>query len=391
MNKSKCLFLGTLLFATSAAFAQTSNIRKAKSAYGEYEKLQQAGGEVNDIGMKFLTDAVEPIDAAVVHDRTKENPEAWTFYSLIYGNLAFVNKDADAASKALEGIEKAKEFDSDDKFVENLDIAKANVRNYYQVIGADAWQEQNFAAAYTAFDEGLKISPGDTTLTYYAGIAAIQNEDYTNAIEKYESLVPITDYSDHRSVVNDLPKLLIQEGDTTRALEYAAKAVEAYPEDAEIIIQNIEFNLMTGNEAKIISEIEEQIAKDGQNKQLYFYLGLARSSSGDQDGAIEAYKQAVAIDPNYTEANLNIAALIMNSANEELMALNDDRSLSTDAYNAGVEQVKTKMSEAIPYLERVVEADPSNRAALRNLKGYYDFVQDEEKSAEMQARLDENP
>lgn len=388
MNKMKSLFIVMTLFATSALFAQTSNLRKAKSNYAQFEQLQQAGGAVNQVGSKFLQDALAAIEEASVHEKTKDNPETWTYYALIYGNLAFVEKNSDYASKAVEGIAKAKELDTDGKFAQNLDVALAHIKNHYRQKGAEAWEGQNFKDAYAAFEEGLKLDAQDTTLIYYAGVAAIQNKDYPSAIAKYEQLVPMSDFSEHRTVMFDLPKLIIQEGDTTKALEYATKAVAAYPNDPEISTQNIEYHLMTGHEEKIISEIEAQIAKDPQNKQLYFYLGLARASSENIPGAIEAYKKALEIDPAYTDANLNVAALIMNSANQELMALNDDRSLSNADYNKKVEEIKVKMSAAVPYLENIAKAEPNNRDALRNLKSYYDFVGDEAKSAEIQQKID---
>lgn len=388
MNKMKSLFIVIMLFATSALFAQTNNLRKAKTNYAQFEQLQSTGGEVNKVGAKFLKDAMTPINEAVANDRTKDNPETWTYYSLIYANLAYVDKNSSHATKALEGIAKAKELDKDGKFAQNLDIALTHVKNHYRQKGAEAWDKKNFKNAYNAFEEGLKLDAQDTTLMYYAGVAAIQNKDYPSAISRYEQLVPLTDFSEHRMVMFDLPKLIIHEGDTTKALEYASKAAVAYPNDAEISTQNIEYHLMTGHESKIISEIEGQIAKDPKNKRLYFYLGLARASSDNVSGAIEAYKKAVEIDPAYSDANLNIAALIMNSANQELMELNNDKSLSNANYNKKVDEIKTKMSGAVPHLENIVKADPNNKEALRNLKGYYDFISDEAKSAEIQQKID---
>lgn len=373
--------------AANVGFAQSSNVRKVKTAFTKYQEM--GGAETaGDLALKILQDAVEPAEAAIVHEKTKDDPELWTLYSLMYSNLALAEKNNDYAEKAKTAATKAKELDTDGKFADNLNVANVTLRNFYQTTGYDAWQKENFKDAYTEFSKGLALVPGDTTLTYFSAIAAIQTQDYGNAVKLYQQLVPVKEFSDHKTVVADLPKLYLSQGDTAKALEFAAIAVQEYPQDSDIGMQNIELNLMTGNDEKIISEIESQLKNDSNNKSLYYYLGLANSSAGNNEKAMEAYKKAVEIDPNYVDANLNTAALIMNGSNAELMALNDDKGLSNADYNAKVAEIKTKMGEAVPYLEKIIELQPDNTNALRNLKSYYEFVQDEAKAAEVQAKID---
>jgi len=189
----KAIILSAILAAGTTAFAQTSNIKKASTNVQEYEKFRTTG--TPQLGLKFLETAKDAIDLAVVNDKTKESPEAWTYYSLIYSNLATDKKSAEDAKKADEGILLAKK---------------------------------------------------------YAGLAA-----------------------------------------------------KEYPNDVAAATQNIELNLIVGNESKIIAEIENQIAKDSGNKTLYYYLGLAQNAAGNPKESYDAYKKAIAIDPNYIDANLN--------------------------------------------------------------------------------------
>ncbi len=172
------------------------------------------------------------------------------------------------------------------------------------------------------------------------------------------------------------------------AITAAAEAVAAYPNDNDAVVQNIELNLITGNEAKIVSDIESQVAKDPQNKSLHYYLGLAYGAAGDTEKSLASYQKALEIDPNYLEANTNAAVVIMNGGREELMKLNEDKSIPTTEYNKRVEGIKGKIAQAVPYLEKSVELDPKNVDALRNLKNYYDFMNDEAKSAEIQAKIE---
>ena len=391
MILKKVILFSLLVAGGTTAFAQNGNLRKAKTGLQEFQKLQGsniAPEQLAQLGGKDLLSAKEAIDAAITHDKTKDNPETWTIYALIYTSLANLEQSDEAAQTAEEGIQKAKELDSEEKNQENIAIATQQLGQYSFNKGVGSWQEQDFKTAYADFSKALTFLPGDTTLTYYSGLAAIQNEDYPNAIDKYKQLIPQKEFSQHKAITIDLPKLYLSAQDTTSALDYAAKAVSAYPDDNDAAVQNIELNLITGNEEKIINEIESQVAKDADNKTLHYYLGIAYSASGDNDKAIEAYKKAVELDPDYADANKNASATIINGVRDRLNALNEDKTLSNSDYNAQVSALKEEIKQALPYLEKVVQLNPNDIDALRSLKGYYDFHQDEAKSAEINAKIE---
>ncbi|MGV6943901.1 tetratricopeptide repeat protein [Sphingobacterium kyonggiense] len=388
MNFKKSIFIAGLLFAssTTVVFAQSSNLKKAKTNIVKFEELKGAGTAA--LGKASLTAAQEAIDAAVLHDKTKNDPEAWTYYALVYSNIAFLDNSDDAAAKADEGIKKATELDTDKKHAENITVAGQTLGQYKFNKGVAAWDKQDYKNAYTDFSGALTYLPGDTTLTFYSGLAAVQNKDYDNAIEKYKTLIPKKEFSNHKTIMLDLPKLYMSKGDTTAALAAAAEAAVAYPNDNDVAVQNIEFNLITGNEAKILKDIDAQIAKDPTNKNLHYYSGLAYGTSGDSEKALAAYQKALEIDPNYIEANINAAVVIMNSGRDEILALNEDKKITTTEYNKKVAEVKTKIARALPYLTKTIQLEPENKDALRSLKSYYDFMDDQAKSAEIQAKLD---
>ncbi len=391
MNFKKAILFSLLVVAGTTAFAQSGNLRKAKTGLQKFQEFKGsdiASEQLAQLGKKDLESAKEAIDAAITHDKTKEDPETWTIYALVYANLATAEKSAEAAKTAEEGIHKATELDTDEKNKENITAAGQILGEYNFDQGADAFNSQDFKTAYTSFERALHYRPGDTTLLFYSAQAAIQNQDYPNAIKNFEELIPRKEFSQHNSVVIDLPKLYLSAKDTTKALEYAAIAAAEYPEDNNAAVQNIELNLITGNEDKIISEIENQIVKDANNKTLHYYLGIAYSTSNNNEKAIEAYKKAVEIDPDYLEANKNLSATIINQVGSQLNALNDDKTLSNTDYTAKVTALKEQIKEALPYLEKVISLDPNDVDALRSLRGYYSFLEDEEKSAETQAKID---
>lgn len=384
--KIKISVLFTLLIAAiGTTLAQSSNLRKAANNIQEFDKFRMAG--TPQLGAKFLTDAKAAIDEAAQHDRTKDQVETWVYYGLIYANLANEEKNADYVASAVEGIKKAKELDKNEKNADNIAVAEQLLGTFNFNAGVAEWEKQNFPAAYEAFTNALTYLPGDTTLTYYSGLAAIQSQDYEKGIERYKQLLDRKDFSSHKTIMADLPKLYLSLKDTTSALEYAKKATEEYPNDNDVVVQNIELNLIAGNNEQIIEDIQKQIAVDPQNKNLYYYLGLAESGNENPQGALAAYNKAIEIDPSYADANLNAGVVLMNQISVLLNELNNSNATAAEQ-NAKIAELREQLKPVEKHFSVVLETEPTNVSALRGLKNYYDFTENEEKSKEIAARLE---
>ncbi len=75
--KVKSILLGMLVLASSAAFAQTSNLRKAKASYNKFNEVKSVGS--SGLGISDLTAAKEALDKAIEHEKTKDLAETWTY------------------------------------------------------------------------------------------------------------------------------------------------------------------------------------------------------------------------------------------------------------------------------------------------------------------------
>src|SRR5690606_39236726 len=307
------ILLGTLVLASSAAFSQTSNLRKAKASYNKFNEVKSVGNSA--LGISDLNSAKEALDKAIEHDKTMELPETWTYYALVNADLALLDS-TDAAEQyiqtAVKAREKALSLDTEKENEQNLNILGSILAQYELNKGAKLWDEQDFLGAYTAFDNGLTYLPGDTTLLYYSGMAAVNAQDYEKALAKYVELVPIDSFSNNRQITLDVSRLYLMQGDTTNAIKYAEIGTQKYPEDGELATQHIELNLMAGNDEETIKSINDQVSKDPENKNLHYYLGIAYNETGDVEKAEAAYKKALEIDPDYLDANINLGGLILN-------------------------------------------------------------------------------
>ncbi|HET9953530.1 MAG TPA: tetratricopeptide repeat protein [Polyangiaceae bacterium] len=63
---------------------------------------------------------------------------------------------------------------------------------------------------------------------------------------------------------------------------------------------------------QFLAEARKANPKDAQNP---YYLGVAEQESGNRAGAIAAYRECLALDPKFTEASINLGAILLEGHN----------------------------------------------------------------------------
>jgi len=312
--KIKSFILAAVFSASSLiVFEQKGEITSARTNYEKFLGLKDANSMI--LAIPNLKAAKASIDKAVVHAKTLEDPAAWTYKALIYGEMALMDTVPETSKPLIEEAKaahkKASELDKAGENKANLDNVYGSVFSQYELNqGVIAYQTNNFADAYTAFNNALNYRPGDTTITYYAGLSAINAKDYKAGIQSYESLIK-TNFSANNQIYMDLSRLYTMEGDTARAITVASEGATKF-NDAQLATQEIELSLMSGKQKEVITRISEQVQKDPQNKLYPYYLGIAYSTIGESSKAEEAYSTALKIDPDFADANTNIGGILLN-------------------------------------------------------------------------------
>src|SRR5690606_22954262 len=118
--KVKSILLGTLVLASTAAFSQTSNLRKAKASYDKFNEVKSVGNAA--LGASDLNTAKEALDKAIEHEKTMNSAETWTYYALVNADLALLDSTEAAeqyVQKAVEAREKAISLDTEKENEQN--------------------------------------------------------------------------------------------------------------------------------------------------------------------------------------------------------------------------------------------------------------------------------
>ena len=388
--KIKSFILAAVFSAsTLMVFAQKGEVASARTSYEKFIGLKDANSML--LALPNLKPAKVSIDKAVVHAKTIEDPAAWTYKSLIYGEMALLDT-VPATSKPLieeakAAHKKATELDKAGENKANLENANGTIFSQYELNqGVKAYQASNFADAYTAFNNALNYRPGDTTITYYAGLSAINSKNYKAGIQSYEALIK-TNFSANNQIYLDLSRLYTMEGDTTRAIAVASEGATKY-NDTQLATQEIELSLMSGKQKEVISKISDQAQKNPGNKLYPYYLGIAYSTIGESAKAEEAYLNALKIDPNFADASTNIGGIILNKGINLFNQANQLPQNQQKEYEAAIKLGEAELEKAFPFLIKSSELDPKSRIALENLKTYYIIKRNQEKVTEISAKLE---
>jgi predicted Zn-dependent protease len=431
--KIKFLIAGLLGMATTVAFAQKYEVTNAKETFDKFQMLNKLPATYVEADKNILA-ARASIDKASTNAKTATLPETYALKAAIYATLAMHDTSAVKTlplyTAADEALKKAKELDAAGANKALISEASTQMAQYQLNSGIKAFQAKNYESAYTSFNNYQTLLPTDTTAIYYTGLAAVQSKKFPEALANYNKLLP-TNFSKRESIYMDMSTLYLEQKDTVSALKYATEGVDKFPLNSDLRRREIEIGLQTGKAQQIIGKIQAAIANDPKNKTLYYYAGLTYTSFGNNTGeeiynlkktsgkdlkestlppflaklnplqvkkddymakAVEMYKKAIEIDPEYYEANLNIGYSLLSPGIDMYNYANNYLPPSKQKeYTAALAKATTMVENAKPYLLKATELKPNSIDALRNLKNYYLVTKNVTEANAIQKRIDALP
>lgn len=122
---------------------------------------------------------------------------------------------------------------------------------------------------------------------------------------------------------------------------------------------------------------------DAEYSEDWYGVGCAREDEGDRDGAIAAYKRALAADESHVDAHINLGRMLHERGDTPLAVGHYQRALelrpgdSIAAFNLGVAlEDQERLDEAASAYLQAVSADPRSADAHYNLAGVYERMGD---------------
>ena len=372
----RILIVFTLVLAAATTFAQSA---KRVSAYN-----YMTDGE-------FLK-AKEPIDEAITDDKTGVDDKTWRYRGQIYTGLAQNDYEgidkADAIKTAIESFEKSMELDEKDKWKQENLTGLAQAQNLAVNMGIAAYNASEFEKSSKLFLVGEEAAANlgvvDTLALYNAGLAAEQAGNFEMALAQYRKATEIN-YLEAKMYLY-MANLYQRQEDTEGYLAIIQEGRKEYPEDADLIVYELNYYLQSKKYDEAKENLLLAIDKEPDNKQLYFSLGVVYQELGNTEEAVKGYKKAIEIDPEYFDAVYNLGAFYFNEGVEMNNAANEIE--DNEAYKAKRAEAKAEFKNGLPHLEKAHQLDPTDTGAMASLQQLYALLEMTDKYQEMKAKLD---
>lgn len=339
-------------------------------------------------------EAVTYIEQALLNEKAVAKEKTWRYRGDIYVNVA---KDPElfatypsAIQLAYESYMKARELDTKGSYEREitsgfgqaqavaLDNAIENYNNgVYMIAGG-------FFDMSTVISESFSIV--DTMAIFNAALCYEKAGAVDLAIERYQQSAEIG--YQVPNVYLFMATILRNADRKEEALQVLQNARVNYPREQSIIIEELNIYLENKEYDRALENLTVAAELDPTNEVLWFSLGSVHDNLGNVEEAQTAYLEAIALKPDYFDANYNVGAMFFNQAVQETNVANDmwkpRMSKEEEAEQLSHEtRAKELFGQAKPYLEAARASNPEDMDTLRSLRDIYTRTGEDDKMLEV--------
>ncbi len=183
--------------------------------------------------------------------------------------------------------------------------------SYHHQMGVSYLQERNYTAALTELTASDRLTPDDPELLFNLGLAYYYKNQYPAAEERFLRAVALRkEYSLARNYLGDT-YLRMQRWDDAIA-QFTIVSKDLFSTDQENAGINLGLAYLgKGETASALSVLRPQVAAHPRNPTAHLFLGRAYFADGKVKLAINEYREALRIVPDYAEVQyyLGVASL----------------------------------------------------------------------------------
>ncbi|MBV8251162.1 MAG: hypothetical protein JO154_01045 [Chitinophaga sp.] len=343
-----------------------------------------------------LEKAKADIDAALQHDKTKNEAKTWLVDGQILEAMGTKAKDAAISLQAYDAYKKALEIDP--KLKEAVLVMNQSIYNIYATVanaGYAALNDQKWDPAMTNFTKAEEVVkfyngknlggtiPTDTSLIFYTGYAASQAKQTDLALTYLQKAADMH-FKNEPALYVILGQLYEEKGDNANWLKAIELGKTVFPKDKRFNDMEMLYYTKTGKTAELLGMLEKKIAENPNDQQLQLDYAIRLDNLAnprDEKGndapkpanyneligkAEEAYKKVIAANPSDAIANFQLGALYFNRAvvyNKQLNDLDSKQQTSAKAKELQA-NMETLMNQSLPYFEKADESFTAKGANL---------------------------
>ena len=421
--KSKYVLLASTMLISVATFAQKDQIKAA-------EKALKAGK--SDEAKTILLDAESVITNATEAEKAQ--------YYFVKGNVMLdlanksVDKDANLslAAGAFQELIEVEKASGKSKYTAQATKSVMDIK--YKLINeaiADSKSDKHEVAAKKLYDAYL-LDKKDTINLYYAASTYVNSRNYDAALKNYDELKKVkysgkgTNYfavnkltsqedmyltaaerdrmiklgthekprtevipSKRGEIYKNVALILVQQGKSKEAQQAIADARTANPEDTSLALTEANLYLEAKDYDTYKKLVADILVKNPNDADLVFNLGVISANAKNNVDAEKYYNRVIEINPAYTNAYINIAALKLENEKPIIDEMNKLGTSTNDMKRYDVLKKKREelFKSTIPFLKKAVELDPKNVDVAKTLMNVYSALEMTAEYKELKAKI----
>jgi tetratricopeptide (TPR) repeat protein len=271
------------------------------------------------------------IDKAAANDKTMSQSKTWYYRGMIYKGI-FESKKPEVKSLYDAPLKEAgksflKAIDLDPSGGEFASKSRTELTIVYSLLvnkGVELYENADHFNALSYFSQAQQVNPFDTTAYIYALYSAEEMDSHELVKEYCTQLIKLKSknpYPYYRLIDIEFN----QEKHPDKAFQYSDKAVELFPNNADLLLQRADM-MVRMNRGKEAADIVEKIkAKYPNNIDYIIQLAVIYDKTKQTDKAKLNYKEALSKDSLNFIANFNMAILgIQDAKKQEKKILSSD-------------------------------------------------------------------
>ena len=298
-------------------------------------------------------------------------------------------KEGDLGAEAIASFKKAYELDAKqaakvDEGLKKIENAYSTMGNVYLDAGMAADAAVNYMAAYNTQKTPGYAGEAKNDYLYYAGylyvVDGAENPDsYAKGAEVLSKALE-AGYSDADGFVYyylfhayyGQKDSSVRVANMQRAKQVLMEGMAKYPANTRIIEGLITIYTdpenPVGDPQELVAMVDDAVAKNPQNKDLWNGRAIMFNSMKNYDEAIKSFEKVVELDPKDAQAAFNLGLLHIYKGD----ALNDEiskRDYKSNAdWKADQQRVIDCYKAAVPVLEAAYELNPNSLPTVETLK-----------------------
>ena len=166
-----------------------------------------------------------------------------------------------------------------------------------------------------------------------------------------------------------------------KAKEALLTGIKLFPKNITILDGLMQFYTAeqgVGDPAELTEMVEASLQENPDNYDLWFSRGRVYYALKNYDECIKSFEKCVELRPTEFEPNFYVGFFVIEKANAEVEKLNASTNLSYQLYEEKNAAINLIYAEALPWLEKAHELNPTDVATVEYLNGICFRLRDNE-------------